>query len=112
MSKPAERICNTCRLPTQAVLNSIICAGWRTLDGGVTARPHECPTWRVQQEQWSVSEAIAVCAFAGIPMSRPTVIAKLRQTNAGWQLGGTGGRWIIDPEKFKLILKREYQCRQ
>jgi hypothetical protein len=59
--------------------------------------------------QWSVSEAMAFTQFAGVPMTRPTIIKTIKAYDAGWRLTLNGTRWVIDAEKFKDLIKRKIE---
>ena len=50
---------------------------------------------------WPISKAIVEAGKIGIDISLPTVIKWCANPpKLGFQLGGTGGKWFVDPKKF------------
>lgn len=56
-------------------------------------------------EKLTVSEAIEYAKENGIELSRPTVVKYAKQY--GHQLGGKGGKWIINKTKFQRWMNGE-----
>jgi len=90
-------------MPTLPALNSDICSGFRSRDGGVH-KPRECGTWKMAAEMWSVAEAEAYARFVDLPMSRPTIVKLCRDKNICRRKPGSR-RWAISAAQFRQLLK-------
>lgn len=53
-----------------------------------------------KKQFWSLTKALEKAAEKGIELSRPTLIKWIERYNLGHQLGGSGGKWYVNPEKY------------
>lgn len=53
----------------------------------------------------SITNAIKLASVYGIKLSRPTIINHAYREKYGHQLGGKGGKWVINKEKFVRFIR-------
>lgn len=54
--------------------------------------------------RWDINKAVEEAEKIGIPMTRPTVIRICREQDAGYQVTGPHGNWVVYPAKFMAII--------
>jgi len=53
---------------------------------------------------WSIEQAIEYAGKYKVHISHPTMVNWCNKHGIGHQLGGKGGRWLIDPKKLKRLI--------
>jgi hypothetical protein len=65
----------------------------------------DCNGWKSRPNSISPEDALTVANRMGILMTKPTVIKYVKKLGMGGQIGGKGGRWQINTEKWEAFLK-------
>ena len=58
-----------------------------------------------KEERWNIDQAIREAGKMGVSMSRPTVIRLCREQEAGYQITGPHGHWVVYPEIFMALIR-------
>lgn len=98
-----KKDCRSCECPTKNTLSVKDCP--RIEDGLILRPTGNCISWKPAAMNFTTEQASNFALhYAGLCISRPTLIKWAREKKIGRQIGGKGGKWIIYPEKFKKLL--------
>ena len=63
----------------------------------------------MKKQYWTLTKAIDKAAALGIEVSNPTLIKWCKMFDLGFQLGGSGGKWYVYPDKYLRYINGKNQ---